>query len=241
MFAKTSVTGSCLSEFRATSGIQRAVRSSAQKKEPGLGSGVVSSHLHTHNPLGGDTEMDRLVVADADPYSARVADYMSTPVRHLTMDMELASPIVHESLTKFTGLPVVRAADNEVVGILSARDLTKYTNLHGLKVKDAMSYPAIVCTERTSIAAAAGLMLKNKVHRLPVVDSATREKLVGIVTRSDIFTPLLSTEEDLDTPGEVKERELHVGRLPFAEDKYEEYDDSIGDDSTEWDQDAVRW
>ena len=85
----------------------------------------------------------------------------------------------------------------------------------------------------------ASKMLKNKVHRLPVVDAKSKT-LVGIVTRSDIFTPLLSTEEDIDTPGEIKERELHVGRLPLAENRYEEYDDG-DDDESEMDMDAVRW
>jgi CBS domain-containing protein len=239
MLTKTSATRANITHSHSSLK-QRSLRSLAQRKEPSLGSGVVGAHLHSHTPTGGDTDMDRLVVADSDPYSARIGDYMSTPVRHVTANMELMSPIIHESLTKFTGLPVIASDDDAtVVGILSARDLTKYTDLKGLKVADAMCTPAICVTPRTSLAAAAGQMLKNKVHRLPVVDAKSKT-LVGIVTRSDIFTPLLSTEEDIDTPGEIKERELHVVRLPLAENRYEEYDDG-DDDESEMDMDAVRW
>ena len=238
MLTKTSATRANIKHSHS-SFKKRSLCLLAQRKEPSLGSGVVGAHLHSHTPTGGDTDMDRLVVADSDPYSARIGDYMSTPVRHVTANMELMSPIIHESLTKFTGLPVIASDDDAtVVGILSARDLTKYTDLKGLKVADAMCAPAICVTPRTSLAAAAGQMLKHKVHRLPVVDAS--KTLVGIVTRSDIFTPLLSTEEDIDTPGEIKERELHVGRLPLAENRYEEYDDG-DDDESEMDMDAVRW
>ena len=239
MLTKTCATRAYITPSYSPS--KRSLRSFAQKKEPSLGSGVVGAHLHTHNPLGGETDMDRLVIADSDPYCARVENYMSTPVRHVTANMELMSPIIHESLSKYTGLPVVSADDDAtVVGMLSARDLVKFTNLKGLKVDDAMTQPPVVVSPRTSLAAAAGQMLKNKVHRLPVVDHDM--KLVGIVTRSDIFTPLLSTEEDIDTPGEIKERELHVGRLPLAENRYEEYDDDIANgDDDDWDMDAVRW
>lgn len=52
-----------------------------------------------------------------------------------------------------------------------------------------MTTPAIVIREHAHIAYAAVLMLKNRVHRLPVVDS--NGALVGIVSRTDVFEPVV--------------------------------------------------
>lgn len=49
-----------------------------------------------------------------------------------------------------------------------------------------MSSPPIAARASAKVADAAGLMLKHKVHRIPVVNS--RAELIGIVTRTDIFT-----------------------------------------------------
>lgn len=38
-------------------------------------------------------------------------------------------------------------------------------------------------------------MLQHKVHRLPVVDE--RNVPIGIVTRTDVFEPLISKQQDL--------------------------------------------
>ena len=62
-------------------------------------------------------------------------------------------------------------------------------------VKNYMSTPPIVVRERTHIGEAAALMLAKNIHRLPVVDPAG--KLIGIVSRSDIFLPLLNPKEDV--------------------------------------------
>jgi predicted transcriptional regulator len=42
------------------------------------------------------------------------------------------------------------------------------------------------------IADAAVLMLKNKIHRIPIVNESNQ--LVGIVTRTDIFTAMETSE-----------------------------------------------
>lgn len=48
---------------------------------------------------------------------------------------------------------------------------------------------------KAHVAEAAGLMLQHKVHRLPVVDE--RNVPIGIVTRTDVFEPLISKQQDL--------------------------------------------
>ncbi|CAM6098401.1 unnamed protein product [Calypogeia fissa] len=56
------------------------------------------------------------------------------------------------------------------------------------KVKEIMSSPAITLSAKKTLQDAAALMLKNKIHRIPVVNSSLQ--VVGIVTRTDIFTAL---------------------------------------------------
>lgn len=51
-----------------------------------------------------------------------------------------------------------------------------------------MSSPPIAARPDNKVADAAVMMLKHKVHRIPVVDKNAH--LVGIVTRTDIFTAL---------------------------------------------------
>jgi CBS domain-containing protein len=58
----------------------------------------------------------------------------------------------------------------------------------GLAVADVMSRPPIAARADNKVADAACLMLKHKVHRIPIVDASA--KVVGIVTRTDIFTAL---------------------------------------------------
>lgn len=58
-----------------------------------------------------------------------------------------------------------------------------------------MSTPPIVVRERARIGEAAALMLARNIHRLPVVDVEGR--LIGIVSRTDIFRPLLSPKHDV--------------------------------------------
>ena len=58
----------------------------------------------------------------------------------------------------------------------------------GKTVGDIMSSPPIAARAENKVADAAVMMLKHKVHRIPVVDG--KAQLVGIVTRTDIFTAL---------------------------------------------------
>jgi len=60
----------------------------------------------------------------------------------------------------------------------------EYAKAFGQNVGEVMSSPAAAVEPETPIEAAAGLMAKNNIKRLPVVEDG---KLVGIVTRSDIM------------------------------------------------------
>jgi len=75
-----------------------------------------------------------------------------------------------------------------MVGIVSKKDVTK----PGKTVEDIMTKRVVVTKSGVTVEQAAVVMLKYKVHRLPVVDDSA--KLIGIVTRTDIFSAM---EHDL--------------------------------------------
>ena len=93
------------------------------------------------------------------------------------------------------GVPVVDPETGTCVGVISMKDLEKVGNLSGYTVEDVMSSPPRTCLQRATVASVAGMMLKHKCHRIPVVND--RDVPIGIVTRSDIFEPLLATSQDL--------------------------------------------
>merc|ERR1712188_329443 len=95
---------------------------------------------------------------------------------------------VKEILQKLPGVPVVDS-EGVCVGIVSARDLTK----RGATVGEIMSSPARTIKHTNSVGEAAAIMLKYKVNRLPVVSKSG--EVIGLVSRTDIFTALESMEE----------------------------------------------
>jgi CBS domain-containing protein/predicted DCC family thiol-disulfide oxidoreductase YuxK len=99
------------------------------------------------------------------------------------------------------GVPVVDGV-NRVVGVISRHDLrpmlqrSNYkTYLVNTTVGQAMSTPPVCVRPHARIGEAAGVMLAYKVHRLPVVNE--EGSLLGIVSRTDIFQPLLRKKESI--------------------------------------------
>jgi CBS domain-containing protein len=91
-------------------------------------------------------------------------------------------------------LPVTR--DDEVVGVLSERDLLAWKSegraLDGPddRVGAAMSAPPIVATPDESLAEAAARMIASRIGCLPVV---LRGRLVGMLTTTDLLGHHVST------------------------------------------------
>jgi CBS domain-containing protein len=125
-----------------------------------------------------------------DPYGP-IETVMSSPAVTVTADTTLDH--VLKLFEKFTGLPVVDEG-GRCIGIISNIDVAKHArkradgSLPTTKVLDIMTTPAFVIVHHAPVAYAAGLMLKHKVHRLPVVDKDG--VVLGIVTRTDVFEPL---------------------------------------------------
>ncbi|RMH41841.1 MAG: CBS domain-containing protein [Deltaproteobacteria bacterium] len=86
----------------------------------------------------------------------------------------------------------------KLVGILSNRDVLRalgQADIESVRIGDVMSKRLITCTEDTTAAEAAELMLEHKIGALPVLGDDGH--LVGLVTESDfvrIAHDLLSDE-----------------------------------------------
>jgi acetoin utilization protein AcuB len=90
-------------------------------------------------------------------------------------------------------LPVV-AADGALVGIVSEKDLLRADS--GASVKAIMTRDVVTVTEYTALEEAARIMSDHRISSLPVMRD---EKLVGIITETDlfqIFLELLAAREE---------------------------------------------
>jgi acetoin utilization protein AcuB len=59
-----------------------------------------------------------------------------------------------------------------------------------LTINEVMTEEVIYCLEDQNVKNAVDIMLKNKIHALPVVSSITAKKLIGIVTVTDIMNSI---------------------------------------------------
>jgi len=159
-----------------------------------------------------------------------VKNWMSKEIVTVDADdsMQNAIYILQEQNIKM--LPVME--DEHLVGIITDRDLKKASpsdattlDMHELlfliskiKVRDLMKKPVYTARPDDTVEEAAALLLEKKISGLPVLDK--NDRLVGIITRSDIFRVLLSLSglgkkgiqfaiRIKDMPGIIKEvREL---------------------------------
>eukprot|EP00250_Pteridium_aquilinum_P022673 c25539_g1_i1 orf=221-904(+) len=121
---------------------------------------------------------------EAQPHTF-LADVMSKKIFTATAE-QLLEEVDHFFLN-ISGLPVINK-DLKCIGVLSKKDRAKASKGLQSTVGEVMSSPAISLSVDKTVNDAAVLMLKNKIHRIPVVNEANQ--VVGIVTRSDIFKAL---------------------------------------------------
>jgi CBS domain-containing protein len=75
------------------------------------------------------------------------------------------------------------------VGIVTERDIVRKVDAEkrspqDVKLEDIASHPLIAAKPEMTVEESAGLMAKNRIHKLPVVDAAG--KLLGMVTTTDL-------------------------------------------------------
>lgn len=97
---------------------------------------------------------------------------------------------------KLTGLPVIRASDGKLMGVVSRRDIFRKFDEDQLSL--IMKKGCITVTPDTPVEEAAKIFSDMRIHRLPVVEDG---RLVGIVTPTDMLhlvkemkTPLIAED-----------------------------------------------
>ncbi len=93
---------------------------------------------------------------------------------------------------KLTGLPVVRASDGRLMGIVSRRDIFRKFEEDQLSL--IMKKEIKTITPDATIKEAAEIFYSMRIHRLPVVDDG---KLVGIITPTDLLKIIKNMKTDL--------------------------------------------
>ncbi|KAG9447637.1 hypothetical protein H6P81_013765 [Aristolochia fimbriata] len=125
------------------------------------------------------------IFKDKTQPSAFLGEVMSTVIRTATIDQTVEEIKVHFEVV--SGLPVVDDG-LRCIGVISKKDISSELNTLKSKVGEVMSSPPITLTPEKTVLDAAALMLRKKVHRIPVVNE--EGQVVGIVTRTDIFKAL---------------------------------------------------
>ena len=90
-----------------------------------------------------------------------------------------------------TGLPVIRASDGKLMGVVSRRDL--FRNFEEEQLSLIMKKGCMTISPDAPIEEAAKVFSTHRIHRLPVVEDG---KLIGIITPTD----LLKFVKDMKTP-----------------------------------------
>lgn len=103
-------------------------------------------------------------------------------------------PVIHKD--KLMGLVTrsdIREAQASKATTLSVYEMNYF--LDRLPAKEFMAYEPITIAPDATIAEAAGLMLRHKIGRLPVVENG---ELVGIITETDLCRMLLLQPEHVE-------------------------------------------
>ncbi len=130
-----------------------------------------------------------------------VRDYMTKDPLTVTPDMTYPDAIRIMRERGIRRLPVLKKG--KLVGVVVEKDLLSnqpspattlsiheiYSLLENLKISQMMSSPVYTATVNCPMEAAAGIMIKHKIGCLPVMEG---DKLVGIITETDIFKAFVS-------------------------------------------------
>lgn len=137
-------------------------------------------------------------------FNEQVRDWMSTDVATIKISGTLPEAHALMKEKKIRRLPVLD--EGKLVGIVTLGDIREASPsdatslsiyelnylLAKLDVKSIMSREPLTVSPSTKLSEAAKLMLNHKIGGLPVVDG---DKLVGIITESDIFRAFVRVAE----------------------------------------------
>ncbi|XP_010933173.1 uncharacterized protein [Elaeis guineensis] len=129
--------------------------------------------------------LETQIISDKMKPMALLGEVMSTQIRTATADQTLEEIDHHFEVV--SGLPVIDA-ELKCIGVVSKQDRAKAFDGLKSKVGEVMSSPAITLSPDKTVLDAAALMLKMKIHRIPILNE--KQRVVGMVTRTDIFQAL---------------------------------------------------
>ena len=120
----------------------------------------------------------------------KIDEFMDTVVPTLSADTQVMKAVDFLLRHRVTGAPVVDS-DGGIMGIITEKDLLKLVT-EGIQgqppteatVAEYMSTDVVTVPPTVDIYYVAGLFLKNKFRRLPVVKDG---KIVGAITRYDLL------------------------------------------------------
>ncbi|EAY88031.1 uncharacterized LOC4331153 [Oryza sativa Japonica Group] len=116
---------------------------------------------------------------------ALLSEAMSAPVLVATAEQTLEEVECH--FETVSGLPVIDAS-LRCVGVIVKSDRARASHGSKTKIAEVMTSPAITLPSDKTVMDAAALMLKKKIHRLPIVNQD--RQVIGIVTRADVLREL---------------------------------------------------
>lgn len=118
----------------------------------------------------------------------------------LSKDHTLAEAKELMAKYKISGLPVVDT-ENKLIGIITNRDVKYQENLSG-KVEELMTKENLITSDKsTNLEQAKEILLKNRIEKLPIVDSENH--LVGLITIKDIDNQLEYPQANKDQNGRL--------------------------------------
>ena len=100
----------------------------------------------------------------------------------ITADETVADALRLMRENRIGGIPVIDA-ERHLLGIVTNRDL-RFQDNHDLKISEVMTKDNLITSHNADLQEAAGILLRNKIEKLPVVDEENH--LVGLITYRDI-------------------------------------------------------
>lgn len=101
---------------------------------------------------------------------------------------------------KIGGIPVVDG-ERKLIGIVTNRDLRFQRDMNRL-ISEVMTSEGLITTHNPDLKTAAGILLENKIEKLPVVDKDG--KLVGLLTYRDITKVQENPRANKDSKGRLR-------------------------------------
>jgi CBS domain-containing protein len=130
----------------------------------------------------------------------KAADIMRQPVLATTPEAWVQEVLAHLATNDISGMPVAEG-DGTVIGIITADDILRAfvdgIELRTLTVQGIMSGDPITVDVETPLADVMQTIHEEGILRVPVLEN---NRLVGIISRSDVIKALV-TSEGLEDPG----------------------------------------